>query len=204
MNALLLLVPLVLLVCQCFGARNCTLPGVPENVKQNNATGPDVVNAVINAIECSEVFEDDNGFLRRLAYVETRDGVNKSGTTIWGNTAMDELNDISNPILTSNYTMIIHRICEKLGIYVPFALRNVKQPLVAGVLARFYLHIVTNVSKQNIPPAEDICGQATFWESYYKKNDISAKSVDFIVAVNKLEGKIMIRKPNKNQSTTTA
>ena len=202
MNVLLLLVPLVLLVCQCFGARNCTLQGaVPEIVKQEDATGPDVVNAVIHVIECSGVFEDDNGFLRRLAYVETRDGVNKTGTSIWGNTAMD---DISNSILTSNYTMIINQICEKLGIYVPIARRNVKQPLVAGVLARFYLHVVTNVSKQNIPPAEDIWGQATFWESYYKKNDISAKSVDFIVAVNKLEGKIMIRKPNKNQSTTTA
>lgn len=39
-----------------------------------NAHGPDVVEAVVNIIRESCLFADDRRFLRRLAYVESRDG----------------------------------------------------------------------------------------------------------------------------------
>ena len=189
MNALLLL-PLVLAGCWCAVAANdCNLTARIQKVDQEGTTGPRVVNAVLDAIECSGVFEDDHRFMRRLAYVETSNGVSDTYTGIWGNTSVFQLQSIDNLVLEANYSALLDQIRKNLSIDV----LNAKEPLVSGVLARFYLHIVTVVNEQPIPPAGDICGQAIFWESYYKRSDRFTKSVDFIVSVNQLEGKPCIQ-----------
>lgn len=193
MNVLLLL-PLVLAGCWCSVAANdCNLTARIQKVNQEGTTGPRVVNAVLDAIECSGVFEDDHRFMRRLAYVETSNGVSDTYTGIWGNTLIFELQSIDNQVLNANYSTLLNQIQEKLGIDVLNTISDFegsKTPLVSGVLARVYLHIVTVVNEQSIPPAGDICGQAIFWDSYYKR---SAKSVDFILHVNQLEGKQCIQ-----------
>ena len=42
--------------------------------KQPGSFGSDVVQAVLNDLRNACIFSDDNLFLRRLAYVETKDG----------------------------------------------------------------------------------------------------------------------------------
>ena len=193
MNALLLLLPLVLAGCWCAVAANdCNLTARIQKVNQEGPTGPRVVNAVLDAIECSGVFEDDHRFMRRLAYVETSNGVNDTYTGIWGNTSV-VLKSIGSTVLNST---LLNQIQEKLGIDVNNTISDFeksKKPLVSGVLARVYLDVVTVVNEQPIPPAGDICGQAIFWESYYKRSDRFTKSVDFILSVNQLEGKHCIQ-----------
>ena len=191
MNALLLLVSL-LLVCQCFGARNCTayLRSVSES---SSTTGPKAVNDVLQEVECTGVFEDDNNFMRRLAHVETADGVDETYIGIWGNTSCQEVNSLDNDILIFNYSGLINQTCEKLGINVLAEKRdceNVKIPLASYVLARFYLHIISVTNNIQIPQADDIFGQAEFWELYFKREDLCA--MDFIVKANELKGKISI------------
>ena len=62
----------------------CLSCGVNLPATLNNASGPEVVNEVLDTIECSEVFEDDHSFMRRLAYVETKDGTTQEKKTgIW-------------------------------------------------------------------------------------------------------------------------
>ena len=196
MNALLLL-PLVLAGCWCSVAANdCNLTARIQKVNQEGPTGPGVVNAVLDAIECSGVFEDDHRFMRRLAYIETGNGVSDTYTGIWGNTSVFQLQNIDNLVLNANYSTLLDQIRKNLSIDVLNAkwdFEKSKEPLVSGVLARFYLHIVTVVNEQPIPPAGDICGQAIFWDSYYKRSDRFTKSVDFIVSVNQLEGKHCIQ-----------
>ena len=191
MNALLLLVSL-LLVCQCCGARNCIVN--PKLVSEiSNTTGPKVVNDVLHKVECTGVFEDDNNFMRRLAYVETTDGVDETYIGIWGNTSCKMVHELNSTILKSNYSSLINQTGEKLGIDVLAEKRdyeNVKTPLASYVLARFYLHIITVTNKIQIPQADDIIGQAEFWELYSKREDICA--MDFIVKANELKGKISI------------
>ena len=192
MNALLLLVPL-LLVCQCFGARNCIVN--PRLVSEiSDTTGPKVVNDVLHKVECSGVFEDDNNFMRRLAYVETADGVDETYIGIWGNTSCKMVHELNSTILSFNYSTLINQIRDDLRIDVLFEKRDckkkVKTPLVSYVLARFYLHVITVTNKTQIPQSDDIFGQAEFWELYFKREDLSA--MDFIVKVNELKGKISL------------
>ena len=193
MNVFLFL-PLVLAGCwhSVVAENNCNLTARIQKVNQEGTTGPRVVNAVLDAIECSGVFEDDHMFMRRLAYVETSNGVSDTYTGIWGNTSVFQLQSIDNLVLDVNYSALLDKIRNNLSIDVLNAkldFEGSKTPLVSGILARFYLHIVTVVNEQPIPPAGDICGQAIFWDSYYKRSDRFTKSVDFILSVNQLEGK---------------
>ena len=44
--------------------------------EQLNSRGQDVVHTTINRIHGSAMFPDDKGFLRRIAHVESNDGMN--------------------------------------------------------------------------------------------------------------------------------
>ena len=52
----------------------CTVAQQVDRSEEHGATGTDVVIATVNRIRDSGIFSDDFQFLRRMAYVETRDG----------------------------------------------------------------------------------------------------------------------------------
>lgn len=54
------------------------LVSAADLTRQPKATGPEVVEAVVNIIRESCLFADDRRFLRRLAYVESQDGTSPS------------------------------------------------------------------------------------------------------------------------------
>ena len=45
-----------------------------DKTREPNTSGVDVVKATLRQIQDSNIFPDDNSFLRRLAYVESKDG----------------------------------------------------------------------------------------------------------------------------------
>ena len=188
MNAIQVLV-FLLFVSSCLSCAE--FPQLPEGM---STSGSEVVNKVLEIIECSGVFEHDHSFMRRLAYVETKDGTEGQGTTgIW-NVTVQHLQAMNYLVVLGNTELseVSNKICTELGVNILRALRNNKSqdlsnPLVSGVVARFYLHYVAVVNGQQIPPAEDINGQATFWKSHFKMNAETATVNHFKERVDELK-----------------
>ena len=196
--------PFQLLVClalACFCCAQNNGCSVNKSIQQpiTGLNGPELVNAIVRILECSGDFEDDKMFMRRLAYVGTRDGAEGQGSTgIWGVTEkhlgymdfglLGQREDLSN---------LTDQMCNKYGIYMRRALRkeeklNLRDPLVSGVVARFYLHYVTVERGIQIPSAEDVNEQATFWFSQFRMNDGSATPQHFTRRVTELKGQRII------------
>ena len=189
MNVPLVFVCLVLACC-CLHASN----GCPNQRQISGTSGSEVVNQVLDTIECSGVFEDDHSFMRRLAYVETKDGTEGQGTTgIW-NVTVQHLKAMNYHVVLGNpkLSKVSDQICTELGVNIMKAVRNNKSqdlsnPLGSGVFARFYLYYVAVVNGQEIPPGEDISGQATFWKSHFKMNAETATVNHFKERVDELK-----------------
>ena len=82
-----LLFILLLLVSQSCSAQNCGSLSV-----YTDSNGSDIVNRVLMKLECFETF--NYKFMRRLAYVETQDGVEmQSRSGIW-NISQDQLSNV--------------------------------------------------------------------------------------------------------------
>ena len=184
--------PLVLvclvLVCCCLHASN----GCPNPRQMSGTSGPEVVNEVLDTIECSGVFEDDHSFMRRLAYIETKDGTEGQRTTgIW-NVTVQHLKAMNYRVVLGNpkLSKVSNKTCTELGVNITWAVRNserqnLSNPLMSGVVARFYLHYVTVVNGQQIPLAENVSGQAMFWKLHFKMNAETATTDHF---TNRLQG----------------
>ena len=145
---------------------------------QKGGNGSDVVRAVISKIESSNIFNDsDHRFLRRLAYVGTKDG------TLYGN--LDEMKN-GGGIWTFDVHKLeslkrakdhpkIHKVNvlleEHLGIEInkmfDDELENVTEPLYCGVATRFYLYYLKHIERKSIPSAIDLTGQAYFWFTHF-------------------------------------
>ena len=196
MNALQLLVCLVLAHC-CCAQNDCTAERrILNEIKSLSNYGSEVANTVIRILECSGVFEDDHLFMRRLAYVETRDGADGQGRTgIW-NVTKHHLKAIDYSLLSRSeiFAKLVEETCVTFGVDMRRAVRNpdrqdLTDPLVSGAVALFYLHYVTVVKGQPIPSTQDVEGQAGFWLSQFRMNDGNTAAELFKRRVAELQGK---------------
>ena len=190
MNAFCVLA-LLLLASPCFSKWNCTLSNpLPD---KDSASGPEVVNTVLERLECSGIFEDDHRFMRRLAYVQTRDGDERGNKTgIWNITEDRLINMVRR--IRNNYEHLEDKVCQQFNINITSAVTTSRargNPLVSGVLARFYLHYVTVEYRQQIPSAENVSGQAAFWISHFRNNAEAGTKENFTNNVTYIEGKIV-------------
>ena len=138
--------------------------------------------AVLQAVACiqqSSVFPADNGMLRRIAYVETRDGT-RENDNIWAVSAeaLQLTQNTNHPTLNVKHNFI----SQELGIeWISVELTDLRQPLICGIAARLLLFI----APEKIPDSNDIEGQARFWQQYY---NMSGTIDEFTRASNELEG----------------
>ena len=163
---------LLLVLLVAFASCNCcqyTLPNDGSSVLYDqNAKGEDVVQAVLSRIEEANIFDSDHYFMRRLAYVETKDGKNSRKYGIWAydfdyQTTIN--NAINDHLVASNAGK---RVCEEFGINVTSPdSRDVMKPLVSGVMARFYLFALNVTRNKSIPVT--VPEQATFWKEEYNR-----------------------------------
>ena len=152
---------------------------------QDGASGSDVVEAVVKKLNDSCIFPPDHGFMRRIAYVETRNGTNITGNThlraihkrigIWGLTDFmlqsmrHQLKQRGTDSEYQNLIAVSEQIYRRFGVNMTGDEKlNLTIPLVSGIAARFYLHYKTIVTNEELP--EDLAGQALFWESQYRLN----------------------------------
>ena len=177
-------------------------PLLPEDwMNRDNASGPTVVEAVLDVIKNSGIFPPDHGFMRRIAYVETRDGTNISENTyenmihnkigIWGLTGFflqnmrHNLKRHSSEPEYQNLAAKSGQICEVFGVNVTSENLNLRNPLVSGIAAHFYILYQTVVN--NVAWPEDFGTQASFWASDF---NFAASHTTFEEGVMKLEGTI--------------
>ena len=150
-----------------------TSPGGGSGVYDPNENGEEVVHTVLSIIEEANIFDCDHYFMRRLAYVETRDGELQTSNRkygIWAYNIADFAVTVNNAIKYHVLgASVRQRICEEFGIDVTnIDSRDVKKPLVSGVMARFYLFALNVTRRKSIPMT--IPEQAEFWIVEYTNN----------------------------------
>ena len=176
---------------------------------RDGANGADVVRTVIAELEYSDgdiekpFDRPDHGFLRRLAYVETKDGTNytdndsyQMGGGIWG-IDRGKLGSLQQAIISGEseiLTDINDKIESDIRIAIDISQFNfydiVKKPLHCGVTARFILHYLEITKNVDIPLARNITGQAHFWVTHYCVYDNTRRECTiehFVERVHQLE-----------------
>ena len=159
---------------------------VDEAVLEEGAKGTAVVLLSIAHIQQAAIFPDDNEMLRRIAYVETRDGSdsdtysegNYGGIWAVNEDAFENTKDTSNALLALKH----EQIAQQFGIdwgRVEFS--ELRKPIYSALAARLVLF----AAPRAIPSRTDVAAQAQFWRENY---DFGRCSSDFIGATNKLQG----------------
>lgn len=151
---------------------------------REETSGSNVVVAAVVRIWQTGIFSSDNGILRRIAYVETRDGADEDAYRagyhggIW---AVDEALFLQTQDAAS-YPRLAHvfqEIDSALGIdWSNVQWGDLRKPLYSALAARIFLFAVS----ETIPIA--IQSQAEYWQENYNPGG----NVEyFIAAVSELE-----------------
>ena len=153
---------------------------VDDRILQPGANGTSVVLLTVAHIQQTTVFADDNGMLRRIAYVETRDGTRPSDS-IWrvDQDALLRTQILEHPTLNVKHNLISQEFAID---WTSVELEDLKRPLYSAIAARLLLFI----APERLPDANDIEGQALLWKRYYNENGSVA---EFTGAAYELEGK---------------
>ena len=163
-----------------------------DKTLQEGASGFNVVQVVVNRIIA--VFGNDNQFLRRVAYVESKDGTDSDTYRsnyhggIWqvDEIAFQSTQDVSTfPALS----LLYNNISENFGIdWRNVQWMDLRKPLFSGIAARLF--ISNNFT--SIPC--DIAGQATYWKTYYNRNGADTEEMFISDAQNlsQIQGNIML------------
>ena len=150
-----------------------TSPGGDSGVYNPNENGEEVVHTVLSIIEEANIFDCDHYFMRRLAYVETRDGELQTSNGkygIWAYNLADFAVTVNNAVKYHVVgASVRQRICEEFGIDVTIvSSKEVEKPLVSAVMARFYLLALNVTRRKSIPIT--VPEQAIFWIEEYNIN----------------------------------
>ena len=150
------------------------------------ASGSGVVEEVVSKVQ--SLFGSDNKFLRRIAYVESKDGTDKntyrSGYDggIWqvDRIGFESTQDTkSHPSLEAKHK----KIKQSLDIdWEKVKWNDLRKPLYSGLAARLFL------LKIRAPIPSTLKDQADYWKRYYNTEAGAGTAQKFIDDVNKLEG----------------
>ena len=158
---------LVAMLCSVAASTATHCEGIPNMLLDVNATGSEVVDAVIDKIESWGLFESDHCLLRRIAFVETGDG--KRGIPpggIWN--------------LEPSHFDTAH----KSGLYnlehCNITFNDTRKPFFSGIFARLFLDYIVEEKKKVMIP-NDTEGQAQFWLNNYHKGNLDKD--DFVSQV---------------------
>jgi len=135
---------------------------------------------------CLSHTSSDNEILRRIAYVETRDGSdpdtynegNYGGIWAVSEAAFENTKDTSNALLALKHEQIVQQFGIDWG-RVQFS--ELRKPLYSALAARLVLFLAPRA----IPSRTDVAAQAQFWKENY---NYGRSSGDFIGTTNKLLG----------------
>ena len=154
------------------------------------ANGSDVVEAVISKLGLLENIGPDHRFMRRLAYVETRDGAVENEGGIWGVTnEMLIIRETLNDQTARGHTELnvatqdITSKCE-VDLQSSLYMQQMSIPLYSGLAARLVLYLWNVSRREAIPLAGNVTGQARFWASQYHQGGDQQHFLDSVWSGN--------------------
>ena len=137
---------------------------------QREASGSDVVRAAVNRIQA--MFGFDRQLLRRIAFVESRDGTDTDTYRPGYNGGIWQVDEDKFLTTQANSALNVERhdaIREAFDIDWPSVQwRDLRIPLYSGIAARLFL---LNISDTESIPC-DVPGQAAYWSTHYSSNTI--------------------------------
>ncbi len=140
-------------------------------------SGTNITIATIEYIQNLQIFPEDNRLLRRIAYIESRDGTasdtfrdNYFGG-IWqvDEAVFDATRNLSNPQLSgpNGYIDQIADVAQVDWTLVQWSSGDLLRPLLSGLAAQLFI----SLGEADRLSVEDVRGQARFWkESGYNTN----------------------------------
>ncbi|XP_013385192.1 collagen alpha-1(VII) chain [Lingula anatina] len=160
--------------------------GFRDVTREDRGRGTEVVEAVVDLIQSSCIFPNDNMLLRRIAWVETKDGTRNDSFTprhghphlggIWQVTKSAFKDTKSDPNLASLRSAVEEHF---LVNWTSLSWRDLGTPLYSGLAARLRLA----QHSRDLP--RDLEGQAMYWNTHYRAGARSRKK-HFIRAVQEL------------------
>ena len=179
-----------------------TVKGIPLNETDETLTpganGSDVVEAVISKLSLLENIGPDHRFMRRLAYVETRDGAVENEGGIWG-VDDDKLGQIREALIDQTArghtelnvaTQDITSKC-KVDLQSSLYMQQMSIPLYSGLAARLVLYLWNVSRKEAIPLAGNVTGQARFWASQYHQGGDQQHFLNSVLSLESCMGYII-------------
>ena len=154
---------------------------VNEAVLEEGTSGTAVVLLSVAHIQQAVIFPDDNQLLRRIAFVETRDGTDSGTNDQGGIWAVSEVafERTKNALLDLQHEQIL----EQFTIAWPSVqLSDLRRPLYSALAARLMLF----TASQTIPSDTDVMDQAEFWIENYNTD---GSEDNFIEAARELQGR---------------
>ena len=162
------------------------------DVLKEKANGADVVEETLRRLDEAHIFPDDHGLMRRIAYVESKDGTDpntfrdpevEAGVGIWqmDKTTFDWLTT-STTGFENTRKKYYPLIMERFGINITSLQRkDLYKPLVAALLTRVYLLTIP----KKIPTEKE--DQAEYWKKYYNTEAGSGTKQKFLNDIRTLE-----------------
>ena len=137
-----------------------------DSVLQGGRGGTDVVLLSVAYMQQAAIFPNDNGLLRRIAYVETRDGFlmdhHSTSGGIWavGEEAFTKTQTISD----SDFVVKRRHINATFGVdWEAVQWNELNKPFYSALAARLVLF----TAPRNIPSDTEVLDQAQFWKDHY-------------------------------------
>jgi len=159
-----------------------------DRTKEPEVRGSEAVETVVGRIERSAIFENDYGYIRRIAWVETRDGLNRTATFrdgyhggLW---QVDEVifQETKDPV---RYPQLLDKYEQ---LQTEFAIDwsavgwvELRKPLYSGLAV--YLYMTTIVG--NIPL--NVHDQADHWKRNYNRLYVGVAVEEYVNLVGQLE-----------------
>ncbi|CAH1777088.1 unnamed protein product [Owenia fusiformis] len=152
------------------------------------ARGADVVNDVVEEIGRAKIFPNDQRFMKRIAFLETRNGesANEGSGGIW-KVSKKAFEDIQN-----NGDTFHKRLQEKEDLiqanwglkWNNLAYRDLDSPFISGLAARLYL----SNDPSPIPAEKELDLQTRYWaDKYHPANDEIESKETAIAALKRAE-----------------
>ena len=165
----------------------CTVAQSEDIILQEGSNGSAIVLLTIARLQQSGIFADDNELLRRIAYVETRDGTAENtyrqgyNGGIW---AVDEniFNDTQNINIYPRLRAKFDQIRRQFNVdWCSVRWSDLRKPLYSAIAARLALYNLP----RTIPNAGEVTTQAQLWADYYHQGGSVS---EFVAVAGELEG----------------
>ena len=165
----------------------CVHAQFDDIILQEVSNGSAVVLLTIARLQQSGIFADDNKLLRRIAYVETRDGTADNTYRqgydggIW---AVDEniFNDTQNINIHPRLRAKFDQIRRQFNVdWCSVRWSDLRKPLYSAIAARLALYNFP----RTIPKATDVSAQAQLWADYYRQGGSVS---EFVTVASELQG----------------